>query len=70
MRKPTKKAPKKFKKKKEEEKEKDEFTLPSYFDLQPFKDAFDKFRSVDAEERTKFRYLLMFIFSDNRWKKI
>ena len=37
LKKPTKKAPKRTRRRRDEEKEKDEFTLPSYFDLQPFK---------------------------------
>lgn len=44
LRKPTKKnTVRKVKKKKDEEKEKDEFTPPTYFDLKPFQEAFEKF---------------------------
>lgn len=43
------------KKKEEDKKEEEEFKLPPYFDLTPFKEAFEKFVSVDAELRTQFR---------------
>lgn len=57
LRKPTKKIVRKVGKKKKEEdkKEEDEFKPPPYFDLAPFKAAFDKFVSVDAEQRSQFR---------------